>query len=58
MVLSKLLKDYNNYLRIERAMSQNTVASYCSDISRFLEFYDTPERKIAAEAITAENINE
>lgn len=31
-----LLKDYETYLRIERAMSQNTVASYCSDISKFL----------------------
>ena len=24
---------------MERAMSQNTVASYCSDVARFLEFY-------------------
>ncbi len=33
----KLLKDYRNYLKIERAMSPNTVASYCSDIEKFLE---------------------
>ena len=32
-------KDYNYYLRMERAMSQNTVASYCSDVDKFLEFY-------------------
>ena len=25
---------------MERAMSQNTVASYCSDVERFMEFYD------------------
>ena len=25
---------------MERAMSQNTVASYCSDVSRFLSFYE------------------
>ena len=35
---SRLLKDYNYYLRIERAMSQNTVASYCSDVEQFLAF--------------------
>ena len=35
----KLVKDYSNYLRIERAMSQNTVASYCSDVEKFLEHY-------------------
>ncbi|MBO5471201.1 MAG: tyrosine recombinase XerD [Bacteroidales bacterium] len=32
----RLLKDYEYYLKIERAMSQNTVASYCSDIEKFL----------------------
>ena len=32
-----LLKDYRNYLKIERAMSPNTVASYCSDVEKFLE---------------------
>lgn len=31
-----ILKDYNYYLRIERAMSPNTVASYCSDVEFFI----------------------
>ncbi len=31
-----MLKDYRNYLKIERAMSPNTVASYCSDVEKFL----------------------
>ena len=34
-----MLKDFNRYLRIERAMSQNTVASYCSDVEKFLEHH-------------------
>ena len=34
------LDDYNYYLRMERAMSQNTVASYCSDIEQFLAYYE------------------
>ena len=54
----RIIKDYNNYLRIERAMSQNTVASYCSDVIKFLEFFDTDERKVPAERLTAEDINE
>ena len=54
----RIIKDYNNYLRIERAMSQNTVASYCSDVTKFLEFFDTDERKIPAERLTTEDINE
>ena len=48
----KLLKDYKNYLRIERAMSQNTVASYCSDVEKFLKSLDGP-----AEHADAEDIN-
>ena len=35
--MKDLLKDYSNYLRIERAMSRNTVASYCSDVEKFME---------------------
>lgn len=31
------LRDYRNYLKIERAMSPNTVASYCSDVKKFLD---------------------
>ena len=54
----RIIKDYNNYLRIERAMSQNTVASYCSDVAKFLDFFDTDERKVPAERLTAEDINE
>ena len=33
-----MIKDYRNYLRIERRMSPNTVASYCHDVEGFLEF--------------------
>jgi integrase/recombinase XerD len=34
-----VVKDYKRYLIIERAMSQNTVASYCSDVEKFLASY-------------------
>ena len=34
--MKEILKDYRNYLKIERAMSRNTVASYCSDVEKFL----------------------
>ncbi len=47
----RLLEDYSCYLKIERAMSQNTVASYCSDVERFLKFVD-----LRPEAVTADDI--
>ena len=42
-----LLKDYKDYLRIERAMSRNTVASYCSDVEKFLGFLEMSDPVLA-----------
>ena len=44
--MKDLLKDYENYLKIERAMSRNTVASYCSDIRKFLARCDLPLKEV------------
>ena len=53
-----MLKDYKDYLRIERAMSQNTVASYCSDVEKFLVFLkDHHGQDTRAEWADAEDIN-
>ncbi len=41
-----MIKDYRNYLRIERRMSPNTVASYCHDVEAFLEAVDLAPRAI------------
>ena len=55
----KMLKDYKDYLRIERAMSQNTVASYCSDVEKFLIFLkDYRGQDMRAELTDAEDINQ
>lgn len=34
--MKDLLTDYRIYLKLERAMSPNTVTSYCSDVEKFL----------------------
>lgn len=47
----RLLKDYSDYLRIERAMSPNTVASYCSDVSAFLEAAGQPAESSGPDAV-------
>ncbi len=38
--MDRLLEDYRYYLKIERGMSPNTVASYCSDVASFLAVYE------------------
>lgn len=47
-----LLKDYEFYLRIERAMSRNTVASYCSDVRKFLSFIDVRPDQVSPDEVT------
>ena len=49
--MKSLLKDYGYYLKIERAMSQNTVASYCSDVEKFMTYLGAPPEKADAEDI-------
>jgi integrase/recombinase XerD len=51
------LKDYRNYLKIERAMSPNTVASYCSDIQKFAIWIDKSLRKSLDKA-SADDVTE
>ena len=49
--MDSILKDFEYYLKIERAMSQNTVASYCSDISKFLEDLGCRPEKVGPDEI-------
>ena len=49
--MKERLKDYRNYLKIERAMSPNTVASYCSDVKKFAEFYNDALEKADPDAV-------
>lgn len=49
--MTGLLKDYNYYLRMERAMSPNTVASYCSDVENFLKNCNTAPDQISTRDI-------
>ena len=41
-----MIKDYRNYLRIERRMSPSTVASYCHDVEAFLSAVELEPRVI------------
>lgn len=46
--MNSLLRDYRNYLKIERTMSRNTVASYCSDMEKFLNSVSGDVRDISS----------
>ena len=46
-----LLKDYEDYLKIERAMSRNTVASYCSDVQKFMDSCEVPLDQVDTDCV-------
>ena len=48
---TRLLSDYEYYLKIERAMSPNTVASYCSDVKKVAEFHNDALEKADPDAV-------
>ena len=48
-----MIKDYRNYLRLERRMSPNTVASYYHDVSGLLAFCGKEPSAISTEDIQA-----
>ena len=47
----RILKDYRYYLRMERALSPNTVAAYARDVSEFLAAADLAPRAVRPEDI-------
>lgn len=47
----RLIKDFGYYLRVERGMSPNTAASYCSDLKEFLEWSDVPAGDVTTEDV-------
>lgn len=51
--MKKLLQDYSYYLSIERAMSHNTVASYCSDVEKFTKSLPCRPEEASPEDINA-----
>ena len=48
-----MIKDYRNYLRLERRMSPNTVASYCHDVGAFLDATEKAPRDVRTADIEA-----
>lgn len=50
--MKNILADYENYLLIERAMSRNTVASYCSDVEKFMTWAGVAPENVTAEDVT------
>jgi integrase/recombinase XerD len=58
MKWQQALKDYQNYLKIERGLSQNTVSNYSQDVKKLIGWLDDQEIQVSPVAISEEQIQE
>ncbi len=58
MKWTQALKEYENYLRIERGLSKNTIVNYSLDIMKLMKWMDASEINVAPEQISKETIQE
>lgn len=49
--MDRLLKDYSYYLKVERAMSPNTVEAYLSDLQEFFSITGLPPKDVSPDSI-------
>ncbi|QLE00466.1 site-specific tyrosine recombinase XerD [Galbibacter sp. BG1] len=52
------LKDYENYLKIERGLSKNSVTNYCLDIQKLISFLEQNNMAVSPIQISTENLQE
>ena len=59
MLLDKnLIKHFNEYLRLEQSLSDNTINAYCHDIELFREFLEDKKSSISITEITHHDIED
>ena len=52
------LKDYKHYLKLERGLSSNSIASYALDIKKLIVFLEEGDYKVSPISIKKETIQE
>ncbi len=54
----QILKDYQNYLRLERGLSENSIINYSLDVKKLMRWLETNEIEISPIAIAEETLQQ
>lgn len=58
MKWQQTLKDYQNYLRLERGLSENSIVNYSLDIKKLMRWLDSNEMQISPTSISEESLQQ
>ena len=58
MKWQQVLKDYQNYLRLERGLSENSIINYSLDIKKLMRWLETNEIEVSPVAISEETLQQ
>ena len=58
MIWIDTIREFKNYLRLEKSMSGNSIEAYLHDIEKLHQFFEIQGKQIAPEHVTLENIRE
>ena len=58
MKWQQVLKDYQNYLRLERGLSENSIINYSLDVKKLMRWLETNEIEISPIAISEETLQQ
>ena len=49
-------KGYENYLKLEKSLSQNSVAAYINDINKLVNFLETSQKRVTPERVKLQHL--
>ena len=49
-------KGYENYLKLEKSLSQNSIAAYINDINKLLDFLESNQKKVSPEKVKLQHL--
>ena len=58
MKWQQTLKDYQNYLRLERGLSENSIINYSLDVKKLMHWLETKEIEISPINISEETLQQ
>ena len=50
------LKQFKNYLKLERSLSQNSVEAYLHDVAKLQQYYESIEKNITPQKVNTKDL--